>query len=151
MQYVALIPITSVINGKLILTLHPGIASQMYLFWTNMIKFCLFESRWLLTRVQHSYSPSKWTLSLRAPFLTYSCGCTYLLYLLLAQLLLLHVIASKALSEMSAKHAECLNIIAAAVSKFDEWRYGESTATAKLTFFLVDTFSSEYFQEIYAT
>jgi hypothetical protein len=40
--------------------------------------------------------------------------------LLLAQLLLLHVIASKALSEMSAKHAECLNIIAAAVSKFDE-------------------------------
>jgi hypothetical protein len=52
---------------------------------------------------------------------------------------------------MSAKHAECLNIIAAAVSKFDEWRHGESTATAKLTFFLVDTFSSEYFQEIYAT
>jgi hypothetical protein len=70
--------------------------------------------------------------------------------LLLARLLLLHVIASKALSEMSAEHADRLNIIAVAVSKFDECRHGESTATAKLTFFLVYTFSSEYFQQIYA-
>jgi len=42
-------------------------------------------------------------------------------YLLLAGLLLLHVNASKALSEMSAEHADRLNIIAAVVSRFDEW------------------------------
>jgi len=53
--------------------------------------------------------------------LTDSCGYTYLLYLLLARLLLLlRVNSSKALSEMSAQHADYLNIIAASVSRFDE-------------------------------
>jgi hypothetical protein len=55
------------------------------------------------------------------------------------------------MSEMSTEHADHLNIIAVVVSRFDDWRHGESTATAKLTFFPVDTFFSEYFQEIYAT
>jgi hypothetical protein len=75
----------------------------------------------------------------------YCIACVnYPLYLWLGRLLLLHVNTSKALSEMSAEHADRI-IIAVVVIRFGKWRHEESTATAKLTYFFVDTFSSEYY------